>query len=73
VSDQFLTGKQLARRWGLSRRTLERWRWLDQGPTYVKLGGKVVYRITDIADFERANVHLEKSQAKAAALRARAA
>lgn len=73
MSDQFLSGKQLARRWGLSPRTLERWRWLDQGPMYVKLGGKVVYRVADIQDFERANSHLEKSKARAVSIRARAA
>jgi predicted DNA-binding transcriptional regulator AlpA len=58
VSDQFLNQKQLARRWGLSPRTLERWRWLRQGPVYFKLGGKVAYRVTDIDEFERANIHL---------------
>ena len=73
MSDQFLSGKQLARRWGLSPRTLERWRWLDQGPMYVKLGGKVVYRVADIQEFERANSHLEHSKARAVSIRARAA
>lgn len=59
MSDHFLNQKQLARRWGLSPRTLERWRWLRQGPVYFKLGGKVAYRVTDIDEFERANIHLE--------------
>jgi len=70
VSDQFLNQKQLARRWGLSPRTLERWRWLRQGPVYFKLGGKVAYRVTDIEQFEGANIHLASSpnvmQARAA-------
>lgn len=70
MSDQFLNQKQLARRWGLSPRTLERWRWLRQGPVYFKLGGKVAYRVTDIDDFERANIHLaapsDTMQARAA-------
>jgi hypothetical protein len=42
----------LARRWRISERTLERWRWLKQGPTYLKVGGRVVYRIEDIEAFE---------------------
>ena len=48
---------QLARRWSLSPRTLERWRWLDQGPAYLKVGGRVVYRLTDIEAFERDAAH----------------
>lgn len=48
---------QLARRWSLSPRTLERWRWLDQGPAYLKVGGRVVYRLTDVEAFERDAAH----------------
>ena len=44
----------LARRWGISPRTLERWRWLKQGPRYIKLGGHVVYREQDIVAYETA-------------------
>jgi hypothetical protein len=43
---------QLARRWSLSPRTLERWRWLKQGPTYLRIGGRIVYRIQDVEVFE---------------------
>ena len=39
-----LTQKELARRWTISHRTLERWRWAGEGPAYMKLGGRVVYR-----------------------------
>lgn len=42
----------LARRWKLSPRTLERWRWTGEGPRYIKLGGRVVYRLQDIEEFE---------------------
>ena len=45
---------QLARRWSLSPRTLERWRWLKQGPQYLRIGGRVVYRAEDIEAFEAA-------------------
>jgi hypothetical protein len=47
-----LNQEQLARRWSLSPRTLERWRWLGQGPQYLKIGGRVVYRLDDIVAFE---------------------
>jgi hypothetical protein len=43
---------ELARRWRISPRTLERWRWLNQGPGYLKIGGRVVYRVEDIEAFE---------------------
>jgi len=46
----------LARRWNISERTLERWRWLKQGPRYLKIGGRVVYRLEDIDDFETTRV-----------------
>ena len=47
---------ELARRWDISHRTLERWRWLRQGPRYLKLGGRVVYRLEDVEAFEAAQV-----------------
>jgi hypothetical protein len=40
----------------MSHRTLERWRWLHQGPRYLKLGGRVVYRLEDVEAFEAAQV-----------------
>jgi hypothetical protein len=43
---------ELARRWNISPRTLERWRWLNQGPRYLKLGGRVAYRLEDVEAFE---------------------
>lgn len=48
---------QLARRWSISPRTLERWRWLKQGPGYLKIGGRVVYRIDEIEAFETSRLH----------------
>jgi hypothetical protein len=45
----------LARRWDLSPRTLERWRWLGKGPPYLKLGGHVAYRLEDVEAFEAAH------------------
>ena len=47
-----LNQHQLAKRWSMSYRTLERWRWLRKGPVFLKLGGKVVYRIADIETYE---------------------
>ena len=46
----------LARRWRISPRTLERWRWLGEGPAYLKLGGSVAYRIEDVEAYETAQL-----------------
>lgn len=53
-SKHCLTQKELARRWAISHRTLERWRWTGEGPDYLKLGGRVIYRLEDIMTFEAA-------------------
>jgi hypothetical protein len=51
-----LTQHELAQRWRMSPRTLERWRWLKQGPSYLKLGGHVVYRLEDVQAYEAAQL-----------------
>lgn len=52
-----LTQSDLADRWHLSPRTLEQWRWRGIGPRYLKIGGRVVYRLDDIETFEAARLH----------------
>ena len=52
VTDLFIDQIQLARRWKLSHRTLERWRWIGCGPSYTKIGRRVVYRLVDVEEFE---------------------
>jgi predicted site-specific integrase-resolvase len=44
---------ELADRWNISHRTLERWRWAGTGPRFVKFGGRVRYRLADIEEFEQ--------------------
>jgi hypothetical protein len=51
-----LCQEDLARRWRLSGRTLERWRWLRQGPPYLRVGGRIIYRLSDIEAFEVAQL-----------------
>jgi predicted site-specific integrase-resolvase len=48
---------ELSRRWKISPRTLERWRWLGQGPRYLKVVGRVVYRLEDIEEYEARKLH----------------
>ena len=53
---------ELANRWALSMRTLERWRWLGFGPKYLKIGGRVVYRLEDIESYEAEQVRSSTSE-----------
>jgi Helix-turn-helix domain len=56
MSDFLLNQIDVARRWRISPRTLERWRWLKQGPAYLKVGGAIRYRIEDVEAFEAAQL-----------------
>jgi hypothetical protein len=53
-----LDQRGLAERWRVSTRTLEQWRWQGKGPRYLKIGGRVVYRLEDVEAFEAANLHV---------------
>jgi predicted site-specific integrase-resolvase len=48
----YLLAKLVARRWGISHRTLERWRRKGRGPAYLKIGGRVFYRLDDVKSYE---------------------
>lgn len=52
-SPVLLSPRQLAARWGLSEKTLERWRMLGTGPVFLKLGGRVLYRIDEVEAHEQ--------------------
>jgi hypothetical protein len=48
---------ELAFRWRIiSPRTLERWRFTKTGPSFLKIGGRVIYRLEDIEAFEIASM-----------------
>ena len=49
--------QQLAEYWGISARTLERWRSIGWGPRYIKIGGRVVYRVEDILEYEAEHLY----------------
>ena len=50
--DQILVGQRLR----VSVCTLERWRWLGMGPRFLKVGGRVRYRLADIEAFEQSRL-----------------
>lgn len=52
----FLTQKDLANRWICSERKLQRWRSTGGGPTYIRLGGSIRYRLSDIIAFEMSDL-----------------
>ncbi len=63
MTETCLNQIDLARRWRISPRTLERWRWLGEGPRYLKLGGRVLYRAADIEAYEQSIICLTKADA----------
>lgn len=50
----FLSETQVAERWGMSPKTLQRWRVIRVGPVYLKIGGSIRYRLCDVERFEEA-------------------
>ena len=57
--------RNLAQRWNVSEATLERWRSEGIGPRFLKLQGRVLYRLVDIEDFESACPRTSTSQSAA--------
>lgn len=53
---------QVAERWNISEGTLERGRMQGNGPVYLRLPGRVVYRLEDIEAFERKALHRSTSE-----------
>ena len=54
MSVKHLNQRQLADRWDVSEATLERWRSEGIGPVFLKLQGRVLYRLEDVEAFESA-------------------
>jgi hypothetical protein len=52
-SQAALNEQELADRWGISVKTLRRWRQEQLGPVFRKLGARVIYLLTDVEAFER--------------------
>lgn len=47
-----LEPEELSDRWRLSPDTLARWRCHGKGPSFIKIGGKILYPKSDVLDFE---------------------
>lgn len=53
---ELLTEKMLTDRWVCSVARLQRWRTVGEGPPYLKIVGKVLYRLKDIEAYEEASL-----------------
>jgi hypothetical protein len=49
---QHLRQIDLARRWAVSEQTLANWRWRKKGPPHLKIGGRILYRLADVEQYE---------------------
>ena len=54
MSGAEIAEKMLADRWVCSVARLQRWRTVGEGPQYLKIVGKVLYRLKDIEAYEEA-------------------
>lgn len=52
---EYLTAPQLAKRWGVHRDTLKRWRDAGKGPSYFRTPGFVLYPLAEVERYEQAN------------------
>lgn len=52
-SSPYLSEAKVAQRWGISQKTLQRWRFDRKGPDFLKIGATVRYRLCDIEAFEQ--------------------
>jgi transposase-like protein len=48
----FLNQKELARRWGVSVHTLERWRSCGKGSRFLKFSDRIRYDVRDVEVYE---------------------
>ncbi len=57
-----LNENELAQRWGLSPKTLQRWRSEGRGPCSLKLSKRVSYPLKSVIEFERGALHDSTSE-----------
>jgi hypothetical protein len=54
MENDLLTPDELVERWkgAVSVRTLDQWRYLGKGPSSIKIGNKVRYKLADVVAWE---------------------
>ncbi len=63
MSIKHFNQRLLSDRWDVSEATLERWRSEGIGPIFLKLKGRVLYRLEDIEAFEAESLRKSTSEA----------
>lgn len=60
----FLTVTELSARYGgkLAVRTFNNWRTVGGGPPFLKIGGRVLYRLSDVIAWENARIARSTSE-----------
>lgn len=56
-----ISPEDAAARLGIKASTLANWRWSGDGPRYLKVGGRVRYRLNDLAEWLEAQVRSSTS------------
>jgi hypothetical protein len=62
---RFLSEVELANRWGMSPKTLTRWRGMGRGPVFNKFSKKVAYPldgVNGVLDYEKRHVYASTSE-----------
>ncbi|MCX7143821.1 MAG: DNA-binding protein [Proteobacteria bacterium] len=62
MSVKHLNQRQLADRWDVSEATMERWRTAGIGPIFLKMQGRVLYRIVDVEAYEESSLRKSTSE-----------
>lgn len=56
-----LTEAELATYWGVSRYSLQKWRYNGRGPMYIKIGGRIIYTKEAILQYEENRMFISTS------------
>lgn len=61
---EYITAAELSARWkgAITARTLANWRCTGSGPRFVKIGGRVMYRLADVQAWENSRSVTSTSQ-----------
>jgi len=62
ATTRHLTTAEVANRLRVHPRTVERWRRTGQGPEFLKLAGRVIYRLQDVLAFELAQLRISTAR-----------
>lgn len=60
-----LSESDLAKRWGITTRTLRKWRADGSGPKWIVIGRNTIrYRMIDVLNYEEANIQQQHTEGK---------